>query len=197
MERGTENKMGQDLIYISGKRVILRPLMEEELTLEYLNWLNDPLINEYSQKRPFPIGWGKMKSYSEYYLKNPQEGFVLAIIEENKKIHIGNIALVNIQLVNRCAEIAILIGNKDYWGKGYGSECIYFLAKHAFFEMNLNKIFAGSFNPAFVKCVEKIGWKKEGEFEERIWCNGKYHNQIWMSILRSQFKEIDLYENKE
>ena len=149
------------LIYLTGKRVILRPLVEEDFTSEYLNWLNDPLVNKYSQRRPFPISWEDMKSYSNYYMANPQKGFVLAIIEKSKKAHIGNMSLVNIQLVNRCAEIAVLLGNKDYWNKGYGSECMYLLTKHAFTSMNLHKIFVGSFNPAFVRCVEKIGGKRE------------------------------------
>ena len=135
-----------------------------------------------------------MKKYNNYYSQNPREGFVLAVIEKNDNIHIGNVALVNIQPVHRCAEPTILIGNRNYWHKGYGSECIYILTKHGFTQLNLNKIFAGSFNPAFVKCVEKIGWIKEGEFRERIWSAGRYHNQVWMSMLKSEFKILDLYE---
>lgn len=188
-------KKNGDLAYIVGQKVILRPLMEEDFTSEYLRWLNDPEINRYSQRRSFPLSWEAMKSYKEYFSKNPQKGFILAIIEKNKKIHIGNIAVVNIQLVNRCAEIAILIGNKDYWGKDYGVECMYLLTKHLFNYLNLNKVFAGSFNPAFVRCVEKLGWTKEGEFKERIWSNGQYHNQIWMSILKSEFKLLKMYED--
>jgi len=188
-------KKNGDLAYIVGQKVILRPLIEEDFTSEYLRWLNDPEINRYSQRRSFPLSWEDMKSYKEYFSKNPQEGFILAIIEKNKKIHIGNIAVVNIQLVNHCAEIAILIGNKDYWGKGYGAECMYLLTKHLFNYLNLNKVFAGSFNPAFVRCVEKLGWIKEGEFKERIWSNGRYHNQIWMSILKSEFKLLKMYED--
>lgn len=184
------------LIYITGKRVILRPLLEEDFTLEYLNWLNDPFINEYSQRHPFPVSWDSMKQYNDYFLKNPGKGFVLAVIEKSKNIHIGNISLVNIQLVNRCAEIAILIGNREYWNQGYGSECIYLLTKHAFGYLNLNRIFSGSFNPSFIRSVEKLGWIKEGEFRERIWSDGRYHNQIWMAILKSEFKLLDIYEEK-
>ncbi|MGA2331266.1 MAG: GNAT family protein [Syntrophales bacterium] len=187
----------EGLVFIRGKRVILRPILEKDFTLEYLEWLNDPAINEFSQKRPRPSGWDDMKKYNNYYLQNPREGFVLAIIERSDNVHIGNVALVNIQPVHRCAEPTILIGNRNYWNKGYGSECIYILTKHGFTQLNLNKIFAGSFNPAFVRCVEKIGWKKEGEFRERIWSNDRYHNQVWMSILRSEFRILETYEDKQ
>jgi len=171
------------IIYLEGKHIFLRPLLEKDFTIDYFKWLNDPFINEFSQRRPFPISFEAMKDYNNYYLKNPQKGFVLAIIEKDNSIHIGNISLVNIQLIHRCAEIAILIGNKDFWNMGYGKESIYLLTKHSFSHINLHKIFAGSFNPAFVKCVQDLGWKKEGEFRERIWLNDKYHSQRWLSIL--------------
>ena len=180
--------------FIEGKRVIMRPVLEKDFTESYLNWLNDPSINEFSQRRPFPCSWEGMKSYHNYYVENQSKGFVLALIDKKDQSHIGNISLVNIQEINRCAEIAILIGNKNYWQKRYAKESIYLLTRHGFEAMNLNKIFAGSFNPWFVKAVQKNGWKKEGEFKERIWSNGKYHNQIWMAILQSEFKIIPEFE---
>ena len=183
------------LVFLAGKRVNLRPLREEDFGEHYLSWLNDPTVNHYSQRRPFPVSWDGMKAYNDYYEKNPQKGFVLAVLDvQNSAKHIGNIALVNIQSVNLCAEIAILIGDKSYWGKGYASESIYLLTKHAFEALNLHKVFAGSFNPAFVRCVEKLGWTKEGEFRERIWANGRYNNQIWMSILKPEFQANSLNE---
>ncbi|KPA15168.1 acetyltransferase (GNAT) domain protein [Candidatus Magnetomorum sp. HK-1] len=184
----------KQIVYIEGKNILLRPLLDQDFTIEYLEWLNDPFINEYSQRRPFPISFEALKDYNNYYLKNPQKGFVLAIVEKKDNIHIGNISLVNIQPVNRCAEIAILIGNKKFWNLGYGKESIYLLTKHSFFCINLHKIFAGSFNPAFVKCVQGLGWKNEGDFRERIWSNGKYHNQIWLSILNNEFNINEKYE---
>jgi len=187
----------RNIIFLSGKRIALRPLVKEDFNFSYVNWLNDPIINQYSQRRPFPQNWEQMKSYNDYYVDNPQKGFVLAVIEKRDNTHIGNISLVNIQLVNRCAEIAILIGDTGYWSRGYGAESIYLLTKHAFNQINLHKIFAGSFNPAFVKCVESLGWTKEGEFRERIWSNGQYHSQIWTSILKSEFKTIDKYEDSQ
>ena len=182
------------LTFLESKRIILRPLLKEDFSIDYLNWLNDPVINAYSQRRPFPHSWESMCAYNEYYTNHPEKGFVLGIIAKNDNIHIGNISLVNIQSINRCAEIAILIGNTDYWSKGFARESIYLLTQHGFDAMNLNKIFAGSFNPAFVKAVQKNGWNKEGEFKQRIWAQGKYHNQIWMSILTSEFRIIPEFE---
>lgn len=181
-------------VYISGKRIILRPLMEEDFNEEYLGWLNDPEVNRYSQRRPYPVNWQGMTSYNEYLKADSTRGFNLAIVVKDSGKHIGNAALLNIHPINRCADLAILIGNKEYWNKGYASEAIYHLTKHAFRSMNLHKIIVGSFNPAFIRCVEKLGWGKEGEFKERIWSDGCFHNQIWMSMLEQEFKTINKFE---
>lgn len=186
--------MRDNIVFIEGARTILRPLAEEDFTPRYLSWLNDPETNAFSQRRPFPVGSGRIRAYNDYYVEHPESGFVLAIIDKEQTCHIGNVSLVNIQPINRCAEIAILIGDTTYWNKGYAAEVIYLVTKHAFEAMNLHRVFAGTFNPAFVRCVEKLGWKREGEFRERIWSQGRYHNQIWLGILRSEFKLIDKFE---
>ncbi|MEW6263557.1 MAG: GNAT family protein [Thermodesulfobacteriota bacterium] len=176
------------LVFIEGRRIIMRPLLEEDFHLEYLSWLNDPEVNEFSQRRPFPVNREGMRKYAEFYQQNPQRGFVLALIVKETRVHIGNISLVNLEPVHRCAEIAILIGDKNHWNQGYAAEAIYLLTEHAFRRMNLHRVFAGTFNPAFGRCVAKLGWIKEGEFRERIWSEGRYHHQLWYGLLKSEFQ---------
>lgn len=189
--------MDLPLTFIAGRRLQLRPLLEEDFTDEYLCWLNDPETNRMSQRRPFPFDREKMRDYVRHYQSHPEQGFVLAMIRKNDHVHIGNISLVNPQMVNRCAEIAILIGRSDARGQGFGSEALYLLTRHAFKALNMHRVFAGTFNPAFVRCVEKIGWKKEGIFRERIWANGNYQDQIWMAQLRREFSELPQYAPEE
>lgn len=166
----------------------MRPLLDEDFNREYLSWLNDPEVNRYSHRQAAPVSWEDMKAYPQYYKKNPQQGVVLAIVVKDE--HIGNIALTNINSESKSAEISILIGKKDHWGKGYASEAIYLLTKHAFMGLGLNKVYAGSINPAFIRCVEKLGWQKEAELKEEMWARGKYHNVIRMALLKSEFKEL-------
>ena len=116
------------------------------------------------------------------------------MITREEHQHIGNIALVNIQRIHRCAEVAILIGETQYWNGGYGRESIYLVTKHAFLNMNLHRVFGGTFNPAFGKCVEKLGWRLEGELRDRIWSNGQYHHQTWYGLLKREFEMMSEFE---
>ncbi len=188
--------MNSDLFFIEGRNLKLRPLLDEDYNDEYLAWLNDPVTSQMSQRRPYPCDRESMRAYAKQFSTTREKGFVLAIIRKSDGAHIGNISLVNVQLVNRCAEIAILIGRADARGQGLGSEAVYLLTRHGFEAMNLHRIFAGTFNPAFARCVEKIGWVREGLFRERIWSGGRYHDQIWLGQLRRDFVILPRYEPK-
>ena len=189
--------MTQTLCFLEGARLRLRPVLEEDYTDEYLRWLNDPEVNRWSQRRPFPSDREQMRQYAQALSARPGQGFVLAMINKLDGVHIGNISLVNIQLVHRCAEIAILIGRDEHRGQGLGGEAVHLLAGHAFAALNMHRVFAGTFNPAFARCVEKIGWKREGIFRERIWSHGRYHDQIWLAQLRSEHAPIAALERQE
>lgn len=186
--------MSEKIQFIEGRRLLLRPLLDSDFNDQYLAWLNDPEVNRYSQRRPRPCTPDQMKSYVDYFGKYPERGFVLAIVVKNNNLHIGNISLESIHPVNRCADIAIFIGDKSYWNQNYGGEAIYLVARHAFCEMNLHKLIVGSFNPAFVRCIEKLGWRTEGRFTERIWSDNRYHDQVWQSKLAREFTVIEEFE---
>jgi ribosomal-protein-alanine N-acetyltransferase len=181
-------------IFLRGRRIALRPLMDADFNAQYHGWLNDPEVNAFSQRRPFPQSWEGMRSYPAHYEKNPREGFVLAVEHSESGRHVGNVALVNLQPIHRRAEVAILIGAKDMWNMGIGAEAVYLVTKHAFTEMNLEKMFAGSFNPGFIRCVEKLGWQREGVFKEHIWSGNRYQDQVWLAQFRKDFKVVEEFE---
>ncbi len=180
--------MSTELVFIKGERLILRPLLEEDFTAEYLSWLNDPEVNRFSQRRPYPVGYEGMVSWPRSLEKNPREGFVLAMIAQDK-IHIGNISLTGIHPVNRIAEISILVGRRDYWGQGYGAEAVDLLTRHAFEALNLRLVHAGTFSPGFRRLVEKLGWQQEGCLKERVYAQGEYHDVTLHALSRAEFEK--------
>jgi RimJ/RimL family protein N-acetyltransferase len=113
---------------------------------------------------------------------------VLAVIDTNTEKHIGNISLQNINWIDRNAEIAFLLGEKDFWGKGVMLEAGQLLINHGFESLNLHKIYCGtsSDNSGMQKLAEKLKMEKEGIRKEALFKNGVYHDIIEFGILNKR-----------
>ncbi|MEQ8170855.1 MAG: GNAT family N-acetyltransferase, partial [Candidatus Eremiobacterota bacterium] len=129
--------------FLIGSNIYLRALNEKDLEGNYLQWLNDSDVCKYNSHHVFPYD----RESAEKYIKNTynsKTSLVLAIVLIEKDIHIGNIALQNIDYISRNAEFAILIGEKSYWGKGYSKEAGLLILIHGFIELNLHRIYCGT-----------------------------------------------------
>ncbi len=169
---------------IIGKKVILRALEKEDLT-NCWKWINDPEIIE-GVLIVFPMSKYEEEKWYEKSIGDERNKYFA--IEVDKK-HIGNIGLHEIDWINRKAALGIMIGEKDYLNKEYGTDAIKTILKFAFGNLNLNKIHLTVFeyNKGAVRCYEKCGFKKEGAMREDIFRDGRYYNTLFMSILRSEF----------
>ena len=99
---------------------------------------------------------------------------------------IGKCGFTRVNWKNRLAEMAILIGEKEYRGKGYGRDAIRLLCRFGFEEMNLRKIKAlvFGFNAPALRCYEKCGFQKEAVLKKEMYREGKYHDVIVLSLFR-------------
>ena len=120
---------------------------------------------------------------------NSSKSYIIEDIENN--IPIGIMSLVKIDSKNRNAECIIDIGDKGYWGKGYGTEALNILLEYAFLELNLHRISLRvfSFNDKAIRLYDKLGFYKEGIMRESIYRNGKWHDIIIMGILKSEYMD--------
>ena len=107
---------------------------------------------------------------------------------ETKEDHcfIGQCGFVKVNWKNRVGELAILIGDQAYRGKGYGADAIQTLCTFGFMEMNLHKIKAVvfDFNEAALRCYEKCGFTREGILKQEIFREGAYHDVVSMALFR-------------
>ena len=100
---------------------------------------------------------------------------------------IGQCGFTKINWKNRLGELAILIGEKAYRGKGYGADAIQVLCRFGFEELNLHKLKAVvfDFNQAALRCYEKCGFHKEAVLKQEIYREGEYHDVIVMARFRN------------
>jgi len=176
--------MEEKNIFLEGKQLYLRPLKRSDLDGPYKYWFNSQEVNKYNSHHRFPHMEEENLKYYESLVQS-RENIVLAIIDAKTQKHIGNVSLSSINWVDRSAEIAIMIGDKDFWGKGYGTECFRLLIDHAFGELNLHRVYCGTRedNVSLIKIAESVGMKLEGRQKEALFKDGEYYDIVNYAIL--------------
>jgi [ribosomal protein S5]-alanine N-acetyltransferase len=171
-------------IFLQGEQISLRILNESDVEGNYAKWLNDPEITRHNSHGRFPMTIEKLKEYVKD-VKDSNACLVLAVVDNLNHRHIGNISIQNINWIDRNAEIAFLLGEKEYWGRGVMLEAGKMLIHHAFNVLNLHRIYCGtsSENSGMQKLAEKLGMDREGTRKEAIFKDGKYSDIIEYGIV--------------
>lgn len=176
---------------VEGPNIGLRKLARVDKSPEYLSWLNDQAVQEYTRRRGRKIDEKELDEFLARAEESKQD-WHLAIIVREKGKHIGNVSLLqemydDPQSWN--AELSIMIGDKNEWGKGYAREAISLAMKFAFQDLKLHKVWADSPVPAFNAVVKKLGWVLEGTRREAFYHNGKFIDVLSWGILESEWRK--------
>jgi len=176
--------------FLEGKLIFLRGLCSEDADGGYPLWFNSDDINKHNSHHRHPYSRTEAISYIEA-LSEDRTKLVLAIVDKDTNRHIGNVALQDINNINRSANLAIIIGEKDFWGRGIAVEASRLIISHGFFELNLHRIDAGtsSENASAIAWLEKLGFIKEGHKRRAHYKNGCYHDILEYGILREEWEE--------
>ena len=166
---------------IQGQTIYLRELTESDATADYCAWLNDSQVTRYLKTHQADIA-----SLKQYIKKQQADvnSFFVGIFSQDGNQHIGNMKLEPIDWDKKTAFFGLLVGNKNYWGKGIGTEATKLLVNYAFAKMGLEKIIlvATVENKAAIRIYEKVGFKIDGTKPAVKFDNGEQVNQITMSI---------------
>lgn len=179
--------------HLFGKRIRLRAAERTDIDI-FCRWINDPEVTE-NLALVFPMSQAQEEHWYEDMLKKPSSHHVLVIDiqAENQSDTwqaIGNCGFFNVDWRNRSAEIGIMIGEKQHWNKGYGTEAMHVLIKHGFETLNLHRIWLQVYskNPRGIRSYEKAGLTREGLFRQAHYQHGKYYDVHIMSILRDEWR---------
>lgn len=142
------------------KDFILRPLVVADATERYLGWLRDLDVS----RTLFSDGASQtLDSLRRYIESHDNVSRYLFGIFTQDGMHIGNHTLRAIPQHKRAA-IGVMIGDKDYWGKGVPLQTRARLIDFAFDDLGLDKLEAGcvSINTPAIYNFKRQGWKHEG-----------------------------------
>jgi len=171
---------------IIGKKCYLSPFCIDEIE-KITEWSNDEAVYSttlYAQKLV-------NVKYQEELLKDKINSFSIIDLKTNNLL--GNAGIFNIDHLNRNGEFGIIIGNKEFHGKGYGQEVTRLVLDYAFNVLNLNNIILTVFtyNIKGCQCYKKIGFKEIGRRRKSWFYGGEYHDEVYMDVLADEFNKIN------
>src|SRR5690625_476569 len=171
-------------------RVRLRKMTKEDTEL-YSKWRNDLEVKHSTSPSLDVYPMEETKEFVSHVILGSSTAKSYIMVEKSKETPIGVVSLTNIDYKNRNAECIIDIGEKDYWGKGFGSEGLMLLLDYAFYEMNLHRVSLRvfSFNERAIRMYTKLGFSQEGNSRQSLFRDGKWHDIVHMGILQSEYFE--------
>ena len=174
---------------LRGEKVILRSIERNDLERlwEFNNDLEvelasggDPAMPQSLQRlqAQFDAEWGK----------GGRDGTSFAIEVDSK--FVGHCALFQFDEIAHTCELGITIGDKDYWGRGYGREAIRLLLDYAFRLRNVRRVYlsVNGNNERAIRAYRACGFVEEGRLRAHVWSDGQYVDLVYMGILSDEWQ---------
>jgi RimJ/RimL family protein N-acetyltransferase len=173
---------------LSSERLQLRKMEESDIET-YHSWRNDLDVMKTTNLSLDLYTLNETRSFVENIILYSTSSKSYIIEQRDRNIPIGVTSLINIDTKNRNAECIIDIGEKEYWGMGYGTEALKMLLDYAFLELNLHRVSLRVFslNERAIHIYKKLGFVQEGVIRESLYRNGKWQDIITMGILKGEY----------
>jgi len=174
---------------LTGKRVYLRPLAKED-SVYLRKWSDDAeirgLIGEVTSMSQADCE----KFFEEAYADVSRDWFMVVVKHSSQVI--GEAGLLRMDRAWRATDVSVIIGEKEEWGKGYGTETILLLLDYAFRDLSFHRVAIGvvGFNERALRFWQKVGFRREGIHRDGYYYDNKYYDFVMMSILEDEFREL-------
>jgi RimJ/RimL family protein N-acetyltransferase len=180
-----------------GELVRLSAFDHEELGKAYVNWKRDSELN-----RLFDAGASVLhsaKASTDFFEKMVKEDtpanhfFSIRKLDDNRLLGDIGLDVIN-DWGSRDAFVGLGIGDRNDWGKGYGTDAMKIILRFAFTELNLRRVTLSVFeyNPRAIRSYEKTGFHHEGRLRGALLRDGKRWDMLYMGILAEDWKEKNL-----
>ena len=170
---------------LQGNRITLVPIEREHLP-NYVRWFADPDVLMYFG--PYlPLNLAGEEAWYERQNNDPS---VVNFAAELDGQHIGGGGLIGLNQRHQSAEVGLFIGEKSLWNQGLGQDILATLVAYGFDILNLHRIYLRVFaeNIRAIRAYEKVGFVHEGRFREAEWRHGRWHDMLFMSVLRQEWE---------
>jgi RimJ/RimL family protein N-acetyltransferase len=173
---------------VTGSGVILRRHVPTNLEA-FRRWYADPEIARLARYQEAPMRPEEVERFFAARVVG-DAALAMAIHERSTGRLIGTCAFSQLDGENGSALYHITIGEKDAWGHGYGTEATQLMLDHAFGSLGLHRIalFVFEFNERAIRAYGRCGFVIEGRSRESIWRDGRWWDELAMSVLESDWR---------
>ncbi|TFV56462.1 N-acetyltransferase [Geodermatophilus sp. DF01-2] len=172
---------------LSGERLRLRGLREDDLP-DLVRWWQDPELGVLQKGSVSPPSEAAARELFTRWSANQDGGAGFSIetlpTDDQPPTLVGHLSLSDVRPRTRSATFAIGLG-PAHLGRGYGSEATRLAVRYGFWEMNLHRIqlVAFAFNQRAVAAYRSAGFREEGRRRDALFHDGRYHDEVLMSVL--------------
>lgn len=172
---------------IRGEKTALRALELSDAELHH-RFMSDPEVTRHLDSGP-PTSLDGQRQWLEEMSKAEGEVW-LAIVALPELQFIGSCGLGPLTAPDRSARLGICLGDRAYWGSGYGTDAMLTLCGYGFAQCNLHRIELHVFaeNGRAVRCYEKCGFALEARLREAHYCHGRYGDTLVMALLGDEYR---------
>jgi len=184
------SKVNYNIKEIIGDQYSLKPLFSENVSEQYVNWLNDPKVNNFLEVRYIKQNIDSVREYVMSFHKD-EEKYLWGIYTNQDSKHIGTISLYDINRNHNRAEIGMIIGDINYWGKTASMDAINMVLNFSFNDLNLYRITGGSYstNIGMAFTFKQLGFVREATLRCHYKVNNQYIDGYRWGILANEWNE--------
>jgi len=165
-------------------RLSLRPFAPAFLAPRYVAWLNDPEVVRYSEQRHRMHSLESCRAYVESFAGTPHHLWAI-VANEPSLGHIGNLA-ATVDAPNAVADLAIVVGERAVWGRGYGAEAWQAACDWLLGDGGMRKVTAGTMaeNKGMLAIMRKCGMVEEGRRRDQFLLEGHPVDAVEVALFR-------------
>lgn len=179
--------------FLEGGKIYLRPSHVGDAPA-YYRWLNDREVTRWLLRQT-PITLAAEEAWLARVTADdpPREHFHFAIVRTDGDRHIGAIGLHHVSWIDRTAETGWLIGEKDEWRKGYGTEAVRLVLGYTFTGLGLRKVTSATVaaNVGSNRVHEKCGYRLIGTRKAQFLRDGAHHDEHLWELSAEEFAEVE------
>lgn len=168
-------------------RLLIEPFSENHLSDRYVAWLNDPDVVRLSEQRFRTHTLESCRAYMCSFEGTPNY-FWAVLSRLPLEGHVGNVS-VFVDNWNGVADIAILIGEKRLWGKGFGLEAFRAVTSFLFRQIRVRKVTAGttSLNRGMLRIMERMRMEPDGRRLRQVLVDGQEADLVYGALFREKW----------